>query len=116
MTWRSAEAAYVLGVAAFWQADFPTARRWFELRWPATTRKNRRAHLLRFGQDRPVSWRWPGWPNTLVFLDEPTPPGPPGIARVDCGRAAGHPPNGPPRRLLPRPARAAWTSPTRSPL
>jgi tetratricopeptide (TPR) repeat protein len=48
------EGEYVLGVTAFWSADFPAARDHLE-RAVATYRdENRREHLLRYAQDPPV--------------------------------------------------------------
>lgn len=48
------EAAYVLGVASFWQADFETARRHLELAVERYRPDDHRAHLIRYGQDPKV--------------------------------------------------------------
>jgi DNA-binding SARP family transcriptional activator len=48
------EAAYVLGIAAFWQADFDTARRHFELAVKRYRPEDRTAHLIHYAQDPKV--------------------------------------------------------------
>ncbi len=45
------EAAYVLGIASFWQAEFEDARRFFELAVERYLPERRLAHLLHYGQD-----------------------------------------------------------------
>ncbi|MCT7356290.1 hypothetical protein N4P33_29700, partial [Streptomyces sp. 15-116A] len=64
------EAAYVLGIAAFWQARFGTAREHFE-RAVRHYRPERRAlHVLRYGQDPRVVCL-SRLANTLWFLHRP---------------------------------------------
>jgi hypothetical protein len=61
------EAGYVLGVAAFWQADFNAARRHFELSVERYRPEERRVHLIRYGQDPKVVCL-SRLANTLWFL------------------------------------------------
>jgi tetratricopeptide (TPR) repeat protein len=64
------EAGYVLGVASFWQADFGTARRYLELAVERYRPEDRRAHLIRYGQDpKVVCLSRLG--NVLWFLGQP---------------------------------------------
>src|SRR5258707_15017308 len=49
-----AEAGYVLGIAAFWNAEFAAARLHFEVAVARYRPQQRRAHLLRYGQDPQV--------------------------------------------------------------
>ncbi|HET9255185.1 MAG TPA: hypothetical protein VFO16_08280 [Pseudonocardiaceae bacterium] len=64
------EAAYVLGIAAFWQAEFATARHHFELAVTRYRPADRRTHLIRYGQDpKVVCLSRLG--NTLWFLGLP---------------------------------------------
>lgn len=48
------EGAYVLGIAAFWRADLPAARRHFELAVRRYRPDDRTAHLIHYGQDPKV--------------------------------------------------------------
>jgi DNA-binding SARP family transcriptional activator len=64
------EAAYVLGIASFWQADFSTARDYFELAVARYRPEGRLEHLVRYGQDpKVVCLSRLG--NTLWFLGRP---------------------------------------------
>lgn len=64
------EAAYVLGIAAFWQADFGSARTHFERAVEHYRPANRTTHLIRFGQDPKVICQG-RLANTLWFLGFP---------------------------------------------
>ncbi|MCO1655110.1 ATP-binding protein [Pseudonocardia humida] len=86
------EAGYVLGVAAFWQADFPAARRWFELAVARYRPEDRRAHLVRFGQD-PKVLALARLACTLWFLGDPAAARATRAAALDWAGRAGHPPN-----------------------
>src|SRR5207247_184566 len=48
------ESAYVLGIAAFWQAEFEAARSHFEAAVERYRPEHRHAHLLQYGQDPKV--------------------------------------------------------------
>jgi hypothetical protein len=87
-----AEAGYLLGVAAFWQADFPAARVRFELSVARYRPANRRAHLIRFGQD-PKVLALSRLANTLYFLGEPDAARTTRTAALDWAERAGHPGN-----------------------
>jgi DNA-binding SARP family transcriptional activator len=64
------EADYVLGIAAFWQGEFDTARGHFESAVERYRAEHRRAHLLRYGLDpRVICLSRLG--NTLWFLGRP---------------------------------------------
>ncbi len=64
------EAAYVLGIAAFWSGQFEAARRQFEAAVGRYRPEHRRAHLLWYGQDpKVVCLSRLG--NTLWFLGCP---------------------------------------------
>ncbi|MBM7787164.1 ATP-binding protein [Tenggerimyces flavus] len=64
------EASYVLGIAAFWRADFATAKTAFERVVELYRPEQYRAHLIRYGQDpKVVCLARLG--NTLSFLGEP---------------------------------------------
>ena len=64
------EAAYVLGIASFWQADFESARRHFELAIERYRPEDRQTHLIRYAQDPKVVCLG-RLANTLWFLGEP---------------------------------------------
>lgn len=64
------EAAYVLGIASFWQADFPTARQEFELAVERYRPADRQVHLMHYAQDPKVSCLG-RLACTLWFLGEP---------------------------------------------
>jgi hypothetical protein len=64
------EAAYVLGIAAFWQADFETARRHFEMAVARYRPEDRGIHLMRYAQDPRVVCLG-RLACTLWFLGEP---------------------------------------------
>ncbi|MGH3734231.1 MAG: ATP-binding protein [Micromonosporaceae bacterium] len=64
------EGGYVLGIAAFWQADFATARRYFELAVARYRPEQRQIHLLRYGADPEVVCL-SRMANALWFLGEP---------------------------------------------
>ncbi|CAL9619281.1 hypothetical protein SUDANB176_05807 [Streptomyces sp. enrichment culture] len=64
------EGAYVLGVAAFWQARFTTARENFELAVRHYRPERRALHLLRYAQD-PRAVCLSRLANTLWFLGRP---------------------------------------------
>jgi DNA-binding SARP family transcriptional activator len=64
------EAAFVLGVTAFWEAEFGTARRHLELAVERYRPADRGAHLLHYGNDPKVSCL-SRLGNTLWFLGEP---------------------------------------------
>ena len=64
------EDAYVLGIAAFWRADFGTARRHFELAVERYRPEDRTAHLIHYAQDPKVVCLG-RLANTLWFLGEP---------------------------------------------
>lgn len=64
------EAEYVLGVSTFWQADFDTARRHFELALHLYRPDNRLDHIVRFSQDPKVVCLG-RLANTLWFLGRP---------------------------------------------
>ncbi len=61
------EAAYVLGIASFWQADFEQARRHFDVAIERYRPQDRRTHLIRYGQDPKVICQ-SRLGNTLWFL------------------------------------------------
>ena len=63
----SSRADYVLGVAAFWQADFAAARRHFERRSRATAPSTAARTCSATARTRRWS-AWPGSANTLWFL------------------------------------------------
>lgn len=64
------EAAYILGIASFWQADFDAARRHFELAVERYRPRSRWSHLIHYGQDpKVVCLSRLG--NTLWFLGHP---------------------------------------------
>jgi DNA-binding SARP family transcriptional activator len=65
------EAAYVLGIAAFWQADLEEARRHFELAVERYRPRDRVAHLTHYGQD-PKAVCLGRLACTLWFLGCPT--------------------------------------------
>lgn len=64
------EGAYVLGIAAFWRARFPSARKFFELAIRRYRPDHRAIHLVRYGQDPRVVCA-SRLANTLWFLGEP---------------------------------------------
>jgi DNA-binding SARP family transcriptional activator len=64
------EAAYLLGIASFWEADFPAARRHFTRAVERYQPDSRRSHLLHYGQDPKVVCL-SRLANTLWFLGEP---------------------------------------------
>ena len=64
------EAAYLLGIASFWEADFPAARRHFTRAVERYRPDSRRTHLLHYGQDPKVVCL-SRLANTLWFLGEP---------------------------------------------
>ncbi|GAA2536055.1 MULTISPECIES: ATP-binding protein [Streptomyces] len=64
------EGAYVLGIAAFWQARFTTARENFELAVRHYRPERRALHLLRYAQD-PRAVCQSRLANTLWFLGRP---------------------------------------------
>ena len=64
------EADYVLGIAAFWQGEFDTARGHFEGAVERYRAEHRRAHLLRYGLDPKVICL-SRLGNTLWFLGRP---------------------------------------------
>ena len=64
------EGAYVLGIAAFWQADFPTARGQFDVAVEHYRPADRQAHLIHYGQDPRVVCL-SRQANTLCFLGLP---------------------------------------------
>ncbi|MBB4898697.1 ATP-binding protein [Streptomyces griseomycini] len=64
------EGAYVLGIAAFWQARFTTARENFELAVRHYRPERRALHLLRYAQD-PRAVCLSRLANTLWFLGRP---------------------------------------------
>ena len=64
------ESAFVLGVAAFWQADFEVARGHLELAVQRYRPADRRAHLIHYGNDPKVSCL-ARLGNTLWFLGHP---------------------------------------------
>jgi hypothetical protein len=64
------EAAYVHGIASFWQADFASARRHFELAVARYRPADRWVHLLHYAQDPKVICT-SRLANTLWFLGRP---------------------------------------------
>ena len=64
------EGAYVLGIAAFWQARFEAARDHFELAARRYRPEHRGVHLLRYAQD-PLVVCTSRLANTLWFLGRP---------------------------------------------
>lgn len=64
------EAAYVQGIAAFWQSDLHAARRHFETAVGRYRPEHRGIHLMRFGQDPRVICQT-RLANTLWFLGRP---------------------------------------------
>ena len=63
------EASYLLGIASFWEADFPAARRHFTRAVERYRADSRRSHLLHYGQDPKVVCL-SRLANTLWFLGE----------------------------------------------
>ena len=64
------EASYVLGISAFWRADFTTAKAEFDRVVELYRPEQSHAHLIRYGQDpKVVCLARLG--NTLFFLGEP---------------------------------------------
>lgn len=62
------ESGYLLGIAAFWQADLDTAVRWFREVDDGFPAERRADHLLRFGQDPQAVCR-SRLANALCLLD-----------------------------------------------
>ncbi|MPY78857.1 MAG: hypothetical protein GEV04_10210 [Actinophytocola sp.] len=63
------EGTYVLGIAAFWRAEFAEARRYFERAIEHYEPEQRSVHLIRYGQDPRVVCT-SRLANTLWFLGE----------------------------------------------
>ncbi len=74
------EASYVLGIASFWQAELPSARRHFERAVECYRPEDRRTHLVHYAQDPKVVCLG-RLANTLWFL------GCPGAARRTAAAA-----------------------------
>jgi tetratricopeptide (TPR) repeat protein len=67
---RVVEGHYVLGIAAFWEGEFATARHHFEAAVDRYRAEHRPTHLVRYGLDpKVVCWSRLG--NTLWFLGRP---------------------------------------------
>jgi hypothetical protein len=64
------EAAFVLGITTFWEADFTAARQYLELAVERYRPEDRPLHLLHYGNDPKVSCL-SRLGNTLWFLGEP---------------------------------------------
>ncbi|HEY7031763.1 MAG TPA: AAA family ATPase [Thermomicrobiales bacterium] len=64
------EGNYMLGIAAFWQGEFATAQRHFEIAVDRYRPEHRRAHVLRYGLDPKVVCQ-SRLGNTLWFLGRP---------------------------------------------
>lgn len=83
------EGAFVLGVAAFWQADFEVAREHLERAVQRYRPADRRAHLLHYGNDPKVSCL-SRLGNTLWFLGHPDEARQARSAAIDWADEIGH--------------------------
>lgn len=84
------EAGYVLGIAAFWQADFPAARGHFAAAAARYRPEHTRTHLLRYAQDPKVTCLG-RLANTLWFLGLPAEACAARDAALAWARELGHP-------------------------
>lgn len=84
------EAGYVLGIAAFWQADFVAARRHFEDAIARYRPEHARTHLIRYAQDPKVVCLG-RLANTLWFLGHPAEAFAAREAALAWARKLGHP-------------------------
>jgi DNA-binding SARP family transcriptional activator len=84
------EAAYVLGIAAFWLAHFEAAREHFELAARRYRPEHRPIHLLRYGQD-PLVVCTSRLANTWWFLGQPAEAVKARDTALRLGEEAGHP-------------------------
>ncbi len=83
------EAAYVLGIAAFWQADLETARRQFELAVERYRVQDHTTHVIRYAHDPKVVCL-SRLANTLWFLGLPGDARAARAAALDWATTVGH--------------------------